>query len=124
MRLAVYPGRSTPSRSATSTSSSAPARLFDRLVVAVLVNTRKSPSLRGRGPREHHPRGHRRGAARDLAAGIEVTTFEGLTVELARQRGAMAHRAGPARRSATSRTSWPSRTSTASWRPASTPCSS
>jgi pantetheine-phosphate adenylyltransferase len=88
MRLAVYPGTFDPITRGHVDVIERAGRLFDRLVVAVLTNTRKSPAL---GPQE------RAGIIRlaideelpsALAAGIEVTTFEGLTVDLARQLGA------------------------------------
>ena len=89
MRLAVYPGSFDPITFGHVDVIERASRLFDRLVVAVLVNTRKSPSL----PAEARASIIREAIDEelpDLAAGIEVATFEGLTVELARQRGAMA----------------------------------
>ena len=90
MRLAVYPGSFDPITFGHLDVIERASRLFDRLVVAVLVNTRKSPSLSAGGPRAASSARPSTRSCRDLAAGIEVTAFEGLTVELARQRGAMA----------------------------------
>ncbi len=89
MRLAVYPGSFDPITFGHIDVIERASRLFDRLVVAVLVNTRKSPGL---------PAGMRAAIIREAvdaelgasAAGIEVLTFDGLTVDLARQHGAMA----------------------------------
>jgi len=89
MRLAVYPGSFDPTTFGHIDVIERASRLFDELLVAVLVNTRKSPSRAA----------HERAAILRLAiheelsgsaAGIEVVAFEGLTVDLARQRGAMA----------------------------------
>ena len=89
MRLAVYPGSFDPITFGHIDVIERASRLFDQLVVAVLVNTRKSPTLpvetRARVLREAID--EERGRA---AAAIEVTAFEGLTVDLARQREAMA----------------------------------
>jgi pantetheine-phosphate adenylyltransferase len=88
MRLAVYPGSFDPITRGHIDVIDRARVVFDRLVVAVLVNTRKSPSL------EASERAELIGAAiaeelgPDAAAAIEVVTFEGLTVDLARQRGA------------------------------------
>jgi pantetheine-phosphate adenylyltransferase len=89
MRLAVYPGSFDPITFGHIDVIERASQLFDRLIVAVLVNTRKSPSL----PVEERARIIREALDEELderAAAIEVTTFEGLTVELARQRGATA----------------------------------
>jgi pantetheine-phosphate adenylyltransferase len=88
MRLAVYPGSFDPITRGHLDVVERACALFDRLVVAVLVNTRKEPT-RGAAERvaivaaavaEELPA--------EVAARIEVTAFDGLTVELARQRGA------------------------------------
>ena len=88
MRLAVYPGSFDPDTFGHLDVIERASRLFDLLVVAVLVNTRKSPSL----PVETRARVLREAIDEQLgrAAAIEVTAFEGLTVDLARERGAMA----------------------------------
>jgi pantetheine-phosphate adenylyltransferase len=89
MRLAVYPGSFDPITFGHIDVIERASRLFDRLVVAVLVNTRKAPSLsvevRARIIREALD--EELGAS---AAAIEVTTYEGLTVDLARERHATA----------------------------------
>ncbi len=88
MRLAVYPGSFDPITRGHIDVIERASRLFDRLTVAVLVNTRKSPSL----DVKERARIIRQAIDEELeaktAAGIEVTTFEGLTVDLARQLGA------------------------------------
>jgi pantetheine-phosphate adenylyltransferase len=89
MRLAVYPGSFDPITFGHIDVIERASRVFDQLLVAVLVNTRKSPSLSVEA---------RAGIVREaideelphLASSVEVTAFEGLTVELARQRGALA----------------------------------
>jgi pantetheine-phosphate adenylyltransferase len=89
MRLAVYPGSFDPITRGHIDVIERASRLFDRLVVAVLVNTRKSPTLGV----EERARIIRQAIDEELeattAASIDVTTFEGLTVDLARQLGAM-----------------------------------
>lgn len=87
MRLAVYPGSFDPITRGHLDVIERASVVFDRLVVAVLVNTRKSPVMtvadRAAVIRE--------AVDEDLAAiagDVEVITFDGLTVDLARQRGA------------------------------------
>lgn len=87
MRLALYPGSFDPVTRGHIDVIVRACDVFDRLLVAVLVNTRKAPSL---------PADTRLAIIRDtlheelvhVAARIEVTAYEGLTVELARERGA------------------------------------
>lgn len=87
MRLAVYPGSFDPVTRGHIDVIARACAVFDRLLVAVLVNTRKAPTL---------PAATRAGIIREaldeelvaVAERIEVTTFEGLTVELATERGA------------------------------------
>jgi pantetheine-phosphate adenylyltransferase len=89
MRLAIYPGSFDPITFGHIDVIERASQLFDQLVVAVLVNTRKAPSL----PVDERARIIREALDEELgepAAAIEVTTFQGLTVELARQRGATA----------------------------------
>jgi len=88
MRLAVYPGSFDPITRGHVDVIERAGAVFDRLVVAVLINTRKSASMDA-----SERAGIIRAALdeeldRTAAAAIEVTTFEGLTVDLARQRGA------------------------------------
>jgi pantetheine-phosphate adenylyltransferase len=89
MRLAVYPGSFDPTTFGHLDVIERASRQFDRLLVAVLVNTRKSPS------RSADERAAILRAAIDeelgaLGAAVEVVAFEGLTVDLARRHGAMA----------------------------------
>ncbi len=89
MRLAVYPGSFDPTTFGHIDVIERASRLFDELLVAVLVNTRKSPS-RAADERAAILRLAIDEELGESAAGIEVVAFEGLTVDLARQRGAMA----------------------------------
>ena len=87
MRVAVYPGSFDPITRGHIDVIRRACVVFDHLVVAVLVNTRKSPSL------DVVERAEMIREALDEELGgagseIEVMTFEGLTVELARERGA------------------------------------
>jgi pantetheine-phosphate adenylyltransferase len=87
MGLAVYPGSFDPITHGHLDVIERASRLFDRLVVAVLVNTRKSPTVSAQG----RARIIREAIDEELsatAAAVEVTIFEGLTVDLARERGA------------------------------------
>jgi pantetheine-phosphate adenylyltransferase len=87
MRQAVYPGTFDPITNGHLDVIERACAVFDQLVVAVLVNTRKRPALEAaeRAAMIREAVDEQLGAA---AARVEVTTFEGLTVELARQRGA------------------------------------
>ena len=88
MRLAVYPGSFDPITRGHVDVIQRASIVFDRLVVAVLINTRKQPSIKASVRAELI----RESIAEELgpwaAAEVEVTTFEGLTVDLARERGA------------------------------------
>ncbi len=88
MRLAVYPGSFDPITHGHIDVIDRARSVFDRLVVAVLVNTRKSPSL----PAEERAALIREAIAEELgmeaAGSVEVVTYHGLTVELAREKGA------------------------------------
>ena len=87
MRLAVYPGSFDPVTRGHIDVIVRACEVFDRLLVAVLVNTRKAPALSAAARVEIL----REALDDELAAvarRIEVTTYEGLTVELARERGA------------------------------------
>ncbi len=87
MTTAVYPGSFDPITFGHVDVIERAVGVFDRLVVAVLVNPRKSPMADAEA---------RAGAIRealaeelpDAAARVEVTTFDGLTVELAERVGA------------------------------------
>jgi len=88
MRLAVYPGSFDPITRGHIDVIERACHVFDRLVVAVLVNTRKQPSLSV----EERAALIREAVAEELDAAcistIEVITYDGLTVDLARERGA------------------------------------
>lgn len=87
MRLAVYPGSFDPITRGHLDIIERASLLFDELVVAVLVNTRKTPSIDA----ADRARLIREALDEELGPGageIEVITFQGLTVDLARQRGA------------------------------------
>ena len=85
MRLAVYPGSFDPVTRGHIDVIDRARAVFDRLVVAVLVNTRKTPSI----PVEERAELIREAIAEELgldAAGrVEVVTYHGLSVELARE---------------------------------------
>ena len=88
MRLAVYPGSFDPITRGHIDVIDRARVVFDRLTVAVLVNTRKTPSI----PAEERAELIREAIAEELgldaAGSVEVVTFQGLTVELAREKGA------------------------------------
>lgn len=86
MKIAVYPGSFDPITNGHLDIMARALALFDRLVVAVLANPRKAPLL---------PSDLRveviRGAiaeARIDAGRVDVATFDGLTVDFCRARGA------------------------------------
>jgi pantetheine-phosphate adenylyltransferase len=89
MRLAVYPGSFDPTTFGHIDVIERASRQFDRLLVAVLVNTRKSPS-RSADERAAILRAAIDEELAGPSAAIEVVAFEGLTVDLARRRGATA----------------------------------
>ncbi len=88
MRLAVYPGSFDPLTFGHLDIIDRASAVFDRLVVAVLVNTRKTPSFEA----AERVAMIREAISEELepavAADIEVTTFAGLTVDLAHELGA------------------------------------
>jgi len=88
MRLAVYPGSFDPITRGHVDVIDRARTVFDRLVVAVLVNTRKTASL----PAEERALLIRDAIAAELGAEaadrVEVMTYHGLTVDLAREKGA------------------------------------
>jgi pantetheine-phosphate adenylyltransferase len=87
MRLAVYPGSFDPITRGHIDVIERASVVFDELVVAVLVNTRKTPSIDAAERADTI----REALADELgpsAAHIDVITFQGLTVDLARRRGA------------------------------------
>ena len=88
MRIAVYPGSFDPITLGHVDVLRRAAGVFDRVVVAVLVNPRKAPAARGRR------RASRRSALRSSASsrtspvGSRWTPFDGLTVDACRAVGA------------------------------------
>jgi pantetheine-phosphate adenylyltransferase len=88
MRLAVYPGSFDPITRGHLDVVERACGLFDGLVVAVLTNTRKLPSRTAEERAAVVAEAVAAELPAEIAARIEVTTFEGLTVELARQRSA------------------------------------
>jgi len=82
-RVAVFPGSFDPMTMAHLDVARRAASLFDRLVIGVLHNPRKSPlfpiELRAELIRE---------SVADLGSHVEVEGFDGLTVEFAARRGA------------------------------------
>ncbi len=88
MRTAIYPGSFDPITRGHIDVIERAGLVFDRLVVAVLVNTRKSASIDAAERAEMIREALLEELDADVRAGIEVITFEGLTVDLARQRDA------------------------------------
>ena len=83
-RLAVFPGSFDPLTNGHVDVIDRASRLFDRVVVALLVNTGKTPLFTLE---------ERAAIIRETFAGrssVEVDTFDGLLVEYARRRGAAA----------------------------------
>lgn len=84
MRLAVYPGSFDPLTNGHVDIILRGARLFDRIVIAILVNLDKAPLF---------PLDERVALAREVfrdQPNVEVDTFEGLLVDYARRRQASA----------------------------------
>jgi pantetheine-phosphate adenylyltransferase len=88
MHLAVYPGSFDPITRGHIDVIDRARAVFDELVVAVLVNTRKKPSFDAGERAELIRAAIEEELGPEVAAAIEVITFQGLTVDLARQRGA------------------------------------
>jgi pantetheine-phosphate adenylyltransferase len=86
MRHAVYPGTFDPITLGHLDIISRACAVFERLTVAVLVNPRKQPTL-DLDTRLELIRESLRDLP-DVGEGIEVVSFEGLTVDLARGLGA------------------------------------
>lgn len=82
MRHAIYPGTFDPITMGHLDIVARAAQLFERLTVAVLVNTRKAPSMStaDRMAVIREALDEELGA---LGRGVAVESFEGLTVELA-----------------------------------------
>jgi len=88
MRLAIYPGSFDPITRGHVDVIARATGVFDELVVAVLVNTRKAPSIEVAERAQMIREAIEEELGPEAAAAIDVVTFEGLTVDLARQRGA------------------------------------
>ena len=82
-RVAVFPGSFDPMTNAHLDVAVRAARLFDRLVIGVLTNPRKDPVFSADERVELI-----RTCVADLGSHVEVTAFDGLTVEFARAHGA------------------------------------
>lgn len=87
MTKAVYPGSFDPVTLGHLDIIRRAVAVFDRLLVAVLANPRKTPVLDA-ATRAQVIREAVDAELGELAERIEVATFEGLTVELARRSGA------------------------------------
>ncbi len=87
MSLAVYPGSFDPITNGHLDVLRRAVAVFDRVVVAVLENPRKSPLL-ATDRRVELIRASLAISGRDLAERVDVRTFDGLTVEFCRRAGA------------------------------------
>ena len=123
MKVAVYPGSFDPITNGHLDVIERAARVFDRVVVAVLGNPRKSPLLAA-DERVAVIRAALDARTRSSPGRVEVRTFDGLTVDFCRARRRRVPRPRPARDRRLRDRSSSSRTTTTSWRPRSTPCSS
>lgn len=82
-RVAVFPGSFDPMTMAHLDVAGRAAMLFDRLIIGVLHNPKKSPLF----PIEERVELIRASVA-DLGSHVEVQSFDGLTVEFAERNGA------------------------------------
>jgi len=82
-RVAVFPGSFDPMTNAHLDVARRAAALFDRLVIGVLNNPRKSPLFT-----VDERIAQIAAAVGEFGANVEVAGFDGLTVEFARRRGA------------------------------------
>src|SRR6266566_4926794 len=82
-RVAVFPGSFDPITNAHLDVLRRATRLFDRIVVGVLTNPGKRPTFS-----VDDRMALIRASVEDLGDGIEVDSFDGLTVEFARRHGA------------------------------------
>ena len=82
-KVALYPGTFDPPTNGHVDLIARAGRLFDRVIVAVLTNTEKRPWFSA---------AERVAMLKEICAGqpVEVETFDGLLVDLARKRGATA----------------------------------
>ncbi len=85
MRVAVYPGSFDPVTNGHLDVVRRARVVFDTLVVAVIVNPRKQAML---SPDERVAAIRESLEEADLADGVEVATFDGLTVQFCRTRNA------------------------------------
>ena len=88
MNIAVYPGSFDPITNGHLDVIGRAATVFERVIVAVLANPRKTPLL----PAEVRIRVIREALAAESVASdaIEIASFDGLTVDFCRARGAHA----------------------------------
>jgi pantetheine-phosphate adenylyltransferase len=86
MKVAVYPGSFDPITNGHLDVIERASAVFDRLVVGVLANPRKAPLL----PVETRIAIIREALAEAGLGGVEVTSFDGLTVDFCRSVGASA----------------------------------
>jgi len=82
-RVAVFPGSFDPMTNAHLDVARRAATLFDRLVIGVLNNARKSPLFT-----VDERVAQISAAVAEFSTNVEVAGFDGLTVEFARSRGA------------------------------------
>lgn len=82
-RVAVFPGSFDPMTNAHLDVARRAAALFDRLVIGVLNNPKKSPLFS-----VDERIAQIRAAVGEFGGNVEVAGFDGLTVEFARSRGA------------------------------------
>jgi len=82
-RVAVFPGSFDPMTNAHLDVARRAAALFDRLVIGVLNNPRKSPLFS-----VEERIGQISAAVADFGANVEIAGFDGLTVAFARRNGA------------------------------------
>ena len=85
MRTAVYPGSFDPITYGHMDVIERASVVFDRLVVAVLVNTRKKPTFEVSERAELIAEAVSTELDPETTERIEVITFDGLTVDLARE---------------------------------------
>ena len=83
--VAIYPGSFDPLTNGHVDIIQRGARLFDRIVVGVLVNLEKAPLFTVTERVDDRARGVQR-----TGANVEVDTFDGLLVDYARQAAARA----------------------------------
>jgi pantetheine-phosphate adenylyltransferase len=80
--IAIYPGTFDPITNGHSDLITRAARLFDKVIVAVAINTSKTPTFNS------EERVDLCRAVLEPIANVEVSSFSGLLVDFARQKGA------------------------------------